>query len=122
MFTIKKSAGRRFFFLDAALNAIGPLFGEIGRDKSRQRVDGGVFIFAVGDNADLCTLYNAKRKNPKETLGVNSALFLLNPDAASELVRPLDEKGRWSGMETYLIVDNRFFDDHARHSLNIINL
>ena len=81
-----------------------------------QGLDGLFLIRAVGDDGDSRALDDAQGQDAQQALGVDAALFLLDPDAALELVGLLDEEGRGSGMETDLIVDDYLFGYHARHS------
>ena len=93
------------------------LLGEVRIDESRQRCDRFFLIRAVRNDRDLGTLHDAEGQDAQKALGIDAALFLLDPDAALELVGFLDEKRRRSGMKAYLIVNDYFFAYHSRHPL-----
>ena len=67
------------------------LLAEVVLDQLGQGLHGLLLIAAVGDEGDGGALRNAQRQNAQQALGVDTALLLLHPDAALELVG-LDRK------------------------------
>ena len=86
---------------------------EVTIDELGQRSNRLFLIDAVSDDRDGSTLYDAKGQNAEQALGVNAPFFLLDPDAALEFIRLLNEEGCGSGVKTYLIVDNDLFGYHV---------
>jgi hypothetical protein len=98
---------------------VAVLLGEIGINQLRERCNSRFLIRAVSNNGDGGALYDAQRQNAQKALGVDTPLFLLDPDAALELIGFLNEERRGSGVKAHLIVDNYFLGNHARISLNL---
>ena len=76
-----------------------------------------LLINAVSDQGDDSALGNAQRQNTQQALSVDAALFLLDPDAALELVGLLDEIGSGTGMQADLILHSNFLSIHRTNLL-----
>ena len=96
------------------------LLGEVRVDQRGQGLDRLFFIGAVGNDRDGGALHDAEREHTQKTLGIDTPLFLLDPDAAFEFIGLLNKEGRGSGMKADLVVNDYFFRYHSRtpYSLN----
>lgn len=70
-------------------------------------------VGAVCNEVDGSPLDNAQREHTQQALGVHSALVLLHPNGALELVGFLDEKRGRSRMQADLVVHDCLFHIHS---------
>ena len=68
----------------------------------------GVLVLTVCDQRNCHALGNPKRQHTKQTLGINSTLFLFNPDRALVAICFLNKEGRRSCMQTDTIGNLNF--------------
>ena len=78
------------------------LLAEVVLDQLHQSCHSFLFIHAIGDQGDHRTLGDAQGQHAQKALGVNTTLFLLDPNAALELIGLLDEIRGGAGMQTYV--------------------
>ena len=95
---------------------------KLGVDQLSQLLDSLLFINAVGDDVYSGAADDAQREHAQQALGVDLAVILLDPDAASELIGLLNEESCGSCMQTYLIVYSYTLNDHISHSLYYVLL
>ena len=82
------------------------LLAEIVVHQVHQRGDSFLFISAVSDQGNGGALHDAQGQNAQQALGIDAAVFLLDSDAALELVGLLNKESSGSGMQTYLVVNS----------------
>ena len=90
--------------------------GKVGCDKLWKRIDSSCLVSTVGNEVDSSALNDAQRENAEQALGIDTSVFLLDPDAAFELVCFLNKESSRSCVQAHLIVNNYFFGYHSRHS------
>ena len=88
------------------------LLGETGIYQLYQAFHGSLLVGTVGDDADGGAAHDAQAQNAQQALGVNAALFLLNPDGRLVLVGLLNEEGSRTGMQADFVLNGNFFNKH----------
>ena len=85
-----------------------------------QCLDGLFLVRAFGDDAHARALGDAHGQNTKQALGIDLAVFDLDPDARLELVGLLDEVGCLPVEKTRFTLYDGLLQVQRRHSLYIM--
>ena len=94
------------------------LLREVRVNQPSEGFDRFVLISAIRNNLHCGTFDNTEGQNAEQALRIHASLFLLNPDAALELVGLLDKERCGSGVKPNLVIDNYIFAALARLSLS----
>ncbi len=88
------------------------LFRKTRLDQLYKALNSCLFVCTVSHDLDGRTANDTERKNAEKALSVYSSLFLLDPDRRLEFISLLDEESSRTSVETYLILNHYFLDEH----------